>query len=276
MDHILCPLDFSDTSLNALEYAVAIAEKHKADLSLIYVFTEEYYNEHLTEGVKSYAEYEEEFKSRLQIICDEIRKESFSTHAYVISGNFLPTIEDFVEDKKVDMVVTGTKGASDVFDKMAGSNTINLLDHLTIPILAVPKKATYQGLKKIVYATSYKEEDKAAIKELVGFSAPFKSKIAVLHLSKRDNLIEDTLLANFKEELSEVVDSKKISFVKAIYNERLALGIDSYMMEEQSNLLTVLMEKRNLMDRLFHKSVTKELTYLMDFPLLVYKVSNID
>ncbi len=271
MDHILCPVDFSETSLNALEYAVSIAKKHKADLSLLYVFTEEYYNEHLSEGVKDYEEYEEEFKAKLRVISDEIKTNAFDPKPFVISGNFLSSVQQFVTTNKVDMVVTGTKGASDLFDKMAGSNTIKMLDHLTIPILAVPKKATFSGLKKVVYATSYKEEDKIAIRELVDFTAPFQSAITILHLSRRDNIIEEALLSNFKEELEGFVDCSKISFVKTTYTERLALSIDSYMMEEQSNILAVLMEKRNLIDRLFHKSVTKELTYLMDFPLLVYK-----
>lgn len=271
MNHILCPIDFSETSLIALEYAVSIAERHKADLSLIYVFTEEYYNEHLTEGVKNYEEYEEEFKSRLSVICDEIKNRDFSTNSHVISGNFLSSVQGFIAAKKIDLIVIGTKGASDVFDMMAGSNAIKLLDNLDIPILAVPKKATFNGLKKIVYATSYQEEDKVAIRDLVHFSMPFKSDITILHLSKRNNLIEDALLSHFKEELESFVNCDSITFEKKTYSENITLGIDDYMMDEKSDVLTILMEKRNIIDRLFHKSVTKELSYLMDFPLLVYK-----
>lgn len=272
MKQLLCPVDFSETSLNALEYAVSIAEKHKADLSLVYVFTEEYYNEHLNEGVKNYQEYEEEFKSRLDVIADEIRSKSFSCTAHVLSGNFLKSIENFIRLKTIDFLVVGTKGSSDYFDQIVGSNTIKLIDNLDIPILTVPKKAFFEGLNKVVYATSYRDEDKIALRELFEFSAPFNSAITVLHLSKRDNLIEEVLLSNFKEDLKSLIDCDNISFDTKTYSEDLVLGIDKYMSEEQSNVLAIMMEKRNLIDRLFHKSVTKELSYMMDYPILIYKV----
>ena len=271
MNQILCPIDFSETSLNALEYAVSIAEKHKADLSLVYVFTEEYYNEHLNEGVKNYNEYEVEFKSRLEVIANEIKNKNFSCSAHVLNGKFLKSIKNFIPLKSIDFVVVGTKGLSDVFDKIVGSNTIKLVDNLDIPILAVPKKAAFEGLGKVVYATSYRDEDKIALRKLSKFSAPFEASITVLHLSKRDNLIEEVLLSNFKEELVSIIDCDNISFDTKTYSESLVLSIDKYMMAEKSNILAILMEKRNLVDRLFHKSVTKELSYIMDFPILIYK-----
>ncbi|MFY0652632.1 MAG: universal stress protein [Cyclobacteriaceae bacterium] len=271
MKHILCPLDFSETSLNALEFAVSIAKKHEADLSLVYVFTEEYYNKHLTEGVKSYQEYENEFKSRLEVIEREIQSKKFSTASYVLGGRFVPSIKNFLKIKKTDLLVTGTKGVSDVLDRMVGSNTINMLDNLDVPVLAVPKKASFEGIDNIVYATSYKEEDKIILSKIVEFAKPFGSDITVLHLSKRDNIIEEALLKNFKDKLSGYVDCSNIHFQKSTYSENLAMGIDQYMMREKSTVLSLLMEKRNLIDRLFHKSITKELSYLMDFPLLVFK-----
>ncbi|MFT7031748.1 MAG: nucleotide-binding universal stress UspA family protein [Cyclobacteriaceae bacterium] len=271
MKQILCPIDFSETSLNALEYAVSIADKHRANLSLVYVFTEEYYNEHLTEGVKNYQEYEEDFQSRLDVIAGELKSKSFSCTAHVLSGNFLKSIENFIPLKSIDFVVVGTKGLGDVFDKIVGSNTIKLIDNFDIPILVVPKKASFEGLNKVVFATTYRDEDKIALRQLSEFSAPFKSSITVLHLSKRDNLIEEVLLSNFKEELKALIDCENISFDTKTYSENLVLGIDKHMSEEQSNVLAILMEKRNLIDRLFHKSVTKELSYMMDYPILIYK-----
>ena len=59
--NILCPIDFSDTSLNALEYAVRIGEKHDAHLTMLYVFTEEEFNKKLTtKEVKSFGEYRDD------------------------------------------------------------------------------------------------------------------------------------------------------------------------------------------------------------------------
>lgn len=41
VDRVLVPVDGTDASLNAVEYAVAIAEQYDAKLSVVYVFDEE-------------------------------------------------------------------------------------------------------------------------------------------------------------------------------------------------------------------------------------------
>lgn len=44
MSKILCPVDFSETSLNAIEFATEIAAKNQSVLTLLYVFTENEFN----------------------------------------------------------------------------------------------------------------------------------------------------------------------------------------------------------------------------------------
>ena len=273
MKHIVCPLDFSKPSLNALEYAVSIAERHQSKLSLIYVFTEDHYNELLMDGVKKYSEYESGFQAKLETVTSEIESEKFELDSHVLGGSVISSLQNFIKGRDVDLLVTGTKGAGNVLDRIMGSNTVNMLDNIDLPILAVPQKAKFEGLKKIMYATSFEEEDKMALKELVEFSKPLDSEITVLHLSKRDNLIGETLLNNFIEELHSFMDCSQLTFERKIYSENVTLEIDQYMLEEKSNVLALLMSKRNLVDRIFHKSVTKSLSYLMDFPILVFKKS---
>jgi nucleotide-binding universal stress UspA family protein len=53
MKKILCPIDFSEVSLNALEFAVAIGEKENSDITLLNIFTPADFNKILnTEHVK--------------------------------------------------------------------------------------------------------------------------------------------------------------------------------------------------------------------------------
>ena len=44
MKKLLCPIDFSEVSLNALEFAVAIGEKEKSELAIINIFTRSDFN----------------------------------------------------------------------------------------------------------------------------------------------------------------------------------------------------------------------------------------
>ena len=44
MNKILCPIDFSDTSLNAIEFAVEIGKKSQSKITLLHVYNEEDFN----------------------------------------------------------------------------------------------------------------------------------------------------------------------------------------------------------------------------------------
>lgn len=272
--NILCPIDFSDTSLNALEYAVRLGEKHHARLTMLYVFTEEEFNKKLsTEEVKSFGEYSDEASDQLSSIADQLstRKKGCQIDWKVVPGKFVPCVQQVIEDLKSDLLVMGTKGASDVFEVFSGTQTIKLIEETDIPVLAVPKNASYEKIGHVVYASDYAEEDKLAIKSMLELLNPFKPRYTILHVSKKDSTISQAVYNENKDELKAFLKEPSLAYHRSTYESSVALAIDQFMMQEKAHLLAVLMEKRNLIERLFHKSVTKKLSYLMDFPLLVYK-----
>lgn len=272
--NILCPIDFSDTSLNALEYAVRIGEKHQAHLIMLYVFSEEEFNKRLTtKEVKSFGEYSDEASDQLVAIAEKLseRKRSCQIDWRVEPGKFMPAVNQVIKDENIDLLVMGTKGASDALDAFSGTQTVKIIEETDIPVLAVPKSANYEKIGHAVYASDYAEEDKVAIKMMIELLAPFRPKYTILHMSKKDSTVSQAIYDENKEALGAFLKEPKVEYHRSTYESSVALGIDDFMMREKAELLAVLMEKRNFIERVFHRSVTKKLSYLMDFPLLVYK-----
>jgi nucleotide-binding universal stress UspA family protein len=272
--NILCPIDFSDTSLNALEYAVRIGEKHHAHLTMLYVFTEEEFNKRLKDkDVRSFGEYSDEATAHLEAIANKLsqRKKGCQIDWKVAPGKFMPAVNQVIKDQKIDLLVMGTKGASDVLDTFSGTQTVKIIEETDIPVLAVPKNANYEKIDHAVYAYNYAEEDKVAIMSMLELLAPFKPKYTILHMSKKDSVVSQVIYDENKDELNAFLKEPDLEYHRSTYDSSVALGIDDFMMRENANLLGVLMTKRNLIERVFHRSVTKKLSYLMDFPLLVYK-----
>ncbi|MEQ8712045.1 MAG: universal stress protein [Cyclobacteriaceae bacterium] len=272
--NILCPIDFSDTSLNALEYAVRIGEKHDARLIMLYVFSEEEFNKRLTtEEVKSFGEYSDEASSQLVEIAKKLgkRKKGCQIDWRVEPGKFMPAVSQIINDEGINLLVMGTKGASDVFDAFSGTQTIKIIEEVEIPVLAVPKNANYERIDHAVYASDYAEEDKIAIQSMIELLAPFKPKYTILHMSRKDSTVSQAIYDENRQELDAFLKEPNLEYHRSTYESSVALGIDEFMMREKAELLAVLMEKRNFIERIFHTSVTRKLSYLMDFPLLVYK-----
>ena len=279
MNSILCPVDFSGTSINALEFAAKIGEQHNSKIELLYVFNEKEFNKLLGEDLKSlsYKQLLAKAENRLDKLVENIRKESIPRGLvkadYEVSlGKLNEAIIDRAKTGKHQLIVMGTNGVSDIREAVVGSNTIQVIDKADCPVICVPNNAVYNGFRNIVYATDYQEEDKLAIQQVVAFATAYNSRIHILHVSHNDEIIEKAVYNDFIEELTSFIRYDKVSFEHKVVKSDVSRGIEEYMNEKNAELLVVLRKNRNFFENLVHRSITRKLSYLTDHPLLAVKL----
>jgi nucleotide-binding universal stress UspA family protein len=280
MNKILCPIDFSSTSLNAIEFAVKLGEKHKATLTLLYVFTEEEFNKILDEDTdikRSFDDLKALAEKKLQGLTSEINKTAKEKGLvqcnYILRvGELIDCILDFAKEDSSKLIVMGTTGVSDITEAFVGSNTVKVIENATCPVLCVPEKAIYKKFTKVVYATDYQQEDKAAIQKLIVFGEVFDSRIQILHVSQSGKLVDKAILEDYKEKIISYVNYPNLEFVIKVYEDEINRGIDEYMIEEKADLLVLLTKQRSFFEKLFHKSITSSMSYFTDYPLLIFSV----
>ncbi len=278
MEKILCPIDFSDVSLNALEFAVAIGEKEKATITLLNIFTPRDFDKVLEakDIMEEYDKLLELAGTKLKAIADEIirmskRKGLRDCNYKFESGKLADVLERITEEEKFDLIVVGTTGFSDYDKKYLGGNAEQIIRHTCCPVMAVPQYATFGGIRKIVYATDYQEEDKLALQQLQSLAAHLKASIEILHISHHDDTIDKAIFEDYKEELMKFVHYDKVTFSRVVFSH-VAEGLDEYMKQSGSDLLVLLEKRRNFLNSMFHKSLTGNLDKFTDYPLLVYKL----
>ncbi len=281
MKKILCPIDFSNSSLNALEFAARVGEKHNADLTLLYVFTEEELNTLLENNEDSitYDTWKQKIERNFEGLIAEVKatsvKKGLLDCKYMLKqGDLITSIREAVNEGGFNLIVMGTKGVSDITETYVGSNTVQVIEKSDCPVLCVPEKASYKKFKKIVYATDYQEEDKNAISQLMVFATPFKAHVNILHVSNNNKLFEKALYEDYKKEILTYVTYEELSFTIRVYEDEVNLGIDRYMIEEDAELLVLLTKEKNFFEKIFTKSLSESMSYFVDYPLLIYKVSD--
>ncbi|MBL3658372.1 universal stress protein [Fulvivirga sediminis] len=275
MNKIICPVDFSDTSLNALEYAVEIARKFHSHLTLIHVFTESDFNKLLDEKSVS-----KTFKERLNMadvklegivkrMNEDYKKDGVSCEYKLELGDLMDNLlKEFKNG--YNLCVMGTTGISRSNDMFWGSNTEEVIEKAKIPTLCIPIEASFEGFRKIVYASDFMAEDKKAIQEVISFATMFDARISVLHINVKNN---DREYKEFVSDLRSFIQYQKINFVNKEFKDEIGLGIEEYMEEENSDLLMVFRKSRGFLGDMFHKSLTSTLSYSMSKPLFVLKFS---
>ena len=277
MQKILCPIDFSKASLNALEFAARIGEKHQATLTLLYIFTEEEHRLLLRKRKDvSFDEWRLKTEEKLQGLIDEVKATSLKNglrdcRFMLKQGELVKNIKEAVAESGAHIIVMGTTGVSDVTEAYVGSNTVQVIQKTTCPVLCVPEKASYKKIKKAVYATDYQEEDRRAIAQLLDFAAPFDAEVNVVHVTHRNRIFDQAIYEDFKQELKSYVNYDKLTFTVEVYEEEINLGIDRYMIEHEAELLVLLTQERTFFEKLFIKSLSKKMSYFVDYPLLIYK-----
>jgi nucleotide-binding universal stress UspA family protein len=285
MNKILCPIDFSEASLNAVEFATRIAEQQKASLTLIHIFTEEEFGEALSKGALQ-ARYKQSdidnlvasAEDLLKSMADEIFRVSKSRGMQACDYHFTygpleRQIIHFAREHQYQLIVMGTTGVVDVMEKYIGSNTIKTISRAHCPVLCVPTASSYQKIKKIAFASDYQEEDKNVLNELVPFAMATDAEIHVVHVSQEENEMEDAMYREFEETTRTYLDYPKMVF-SVEYNHEPAHGLDAYVLREKCDMLAVLYQRKNFFQRMLDDSTTKDITYFATYPVMVFKEVN--
>ncbi|MFP4092403.1 MAG: universal stress protein [Cyclobacteriaceae bacterium] len=282
MNKILCPVDFSDASLNAVEFATRIAEQHKATLTLIHVFTEQEFGEALSKGAFQ-ARYKQSDIDNLLGAAEEMLK-SMADEIYRISksrgmqacdyhftyGPLERQITQFANEHHYKLIVMGTTGVVDVMEKYIGSNTVRTISRAHCPVMCVPTAAAYRKIKKIAFASDYQEEDKNVLNELVSFAMVTEAEIHVVHVAQQDNDMEEAMYREFEDTTRTYLDYPLLKF-SVEYNPDPSHGLDSYVLREKCDLLAVLYQRKNFFQKLLDESTTKDITYFASYPVMVFK-----
>jgi nucleotide-binding universal stress UspA family protein len=275
MNRILCPLDFSDASLTALEFATRIAEKHSSSLKIVHVITSSEYNEKLVEsGDEAFQLMREEIGTKLGAISLEINDASehdydICTHE-MLYGDFTETLTEIIQKENISMVVMGTCGAKDVNEASMGSNTVKIMNKSKIPVLSIPANAQYHDFDRIVYGSELDDEDKMMLRQVINFVVPFNSHLYLVHVT--ENPEKDTeVYKNYAEEIKSYINYSKLDVEEFATHEDVSIALEHTLNVHDAHLLVLVHRSRNLLSNLFHKSLTKKMSYLTNFPLLALR-----
>jgi nucleotide-binding universal stress UspA family protein len=137
---ILCPIDFSETSKPAFEYAVALAAQLGAELELFHVYQLPAYA--LPEGgLEILAGLEAEIENQLQQQLDAFAKYSTepSVKITTVLGTGVPYVEIIraAKQRKADLIVIGTHGRTGLAHLLIGSVAERVVRTSEVPVLSI-------------------------------------------------------------------------------------------------------------------------------------------
>lgn len=276
MKKILVPIDFSKKSEFASKMAARIAKKSNSTVYLLHMI--ELPNGIVDMGAGSNFSIPESMlylrKVKERII--EFKEKFFHKNTEVLHSirfqNPYEGIIKYADKIEADIIVMGSKGHSNFEEILIGSNTEKVVRTSKTPVIVVKRDNDRFRMKNLVFASSFKNEDKKAVfRKFLDFANHFKSEIHLLKVntpSKFENTQEATeKVTNFIKEF----DLPKYSI--NIYNDAsIRKGILNFSRNIDADLIALSTSGRTGLSHLFSASVTKTLSKKAVKPILTIKV----
>lgn len=275
MKKILLPTDFSDNSINAIRYAI---ELYKSEQCEFYLLNVQKVSSFVSDDLMAMQPSETIFNSLISSAKDRITRfiKKIKTeyknplHEFkskVDYDNFIDAINQLVEIEQIDLIVMGTKGASNIGKTLFGSNTVRVIQRCKCPVLAIPNDFKYSEIRNVAfpsnYYTKYNSEN---LLPLIHLAEKHNYTVHVIHVKESEHLTE--FQENNRAFLDASFSNVNHSFVE-LDEGRLFKAITNYITDNNIDLLAMMSRKHSFLERLFTTHPVESFAFDLKIPLLV-------
>ena len=186
LKNILYATDFSPTAESALPYVLGLAKRFGATVHALHVRFPATYPVAGPEGMPQVMEAAEEQAQQESKQLHELL--AGLPHEVLISeGDIWTAINDTLQQRKIDLIVIGTRGRTGIGRALLGSVAEEIFRRVPCPVLTVGphvSKDTERRLemKEILYATDFSPESLAALPYATSLAQENQARLTLLHV----------------------------------------------------------------------------------------------
>lgn len=280
MKTVLIPVDFSETSLNAAHYGIALAQDlgvEKVILFHTYGGSYQIMDQGAEVVMATTQALLDNLKMELQklkVELSHLAKSTLKIESKITAGFLMEDALDIIEEQQVDLVVMGITGKNALEQRLVGTNTYRMATESPCPVLIVPAGATYSKVNHIALSLKFRE---GIIKEtpyqsINYFVNTLGAQLTVMNVADEDyrtvakevteGMRESHLM--FDEENANIVFLEK-------EGEGLVKSLTDYVNENGIQMMIAITHKLGFLRSLFKGSLTKQIAFYTDVPLMVYR-----
>ena len=279
MSKILFPTDFSETATNAFVYALNLAQATDAEIFVLNCFempvlsttstgqpemVQEVYN---SIELNHFDRFKEEVPS-MRKIAEEQDLSNVKLTFIFEEGLLLSIIKKIISNEDIDFMVMGTSGASSFEKKLLGSNTVNIMNNINIPILCIPNEAKFyrSEIRTIGFATMLKDSDKKGIYTIAKIAGKLGAKFKCLHILRDEKSDYEDTLNSWVAEFAPL----GVTF-HTVLNRDLEQSVFFFIDEYNVDVMCIIKRQMNFFEKLFSSSLSKKLAYHSYVPVFVLR-----
>jgi len=276
MKTILFPTDFSKNASHAAEYAGMLAKIYDANIVLLNSYfiplvpenpmsfeAQSVMESTEKDAIKDLERFASELISKAHLHPTRVSQK-------VVYGFPAEKIVEIANEINADMIVMGTKGASNILNKWLGTNAQKVMKEAVCPVWIIPSHTYIVHPKKIMYAADFKEDEVTATQRFLDIVKPLEAVNKVIHIN------------DFFEQNTESVVHEKVVDLRGEFKEENVLirnikredvieGLETYIETYKPNVLALAVHEKSFLEKIFDTSVTKHFVQEAQLPILTFR-----
>ncbi len=271
MKTLIVPTDFSPAARNAAAYAAEMARNIHASITLLHVCALPMTYGDVPAPPVNTADLLKEAEGKLDEWREDLHREAgegLKIYLKAEVGTVLKEISNLCNVLKPYAVVMGSHGASAVERIIFGSNTIEVMRHLSWPLIVVPPGSKYKDIRKIGFACDFRQVVEAApVEEIRMLVTELNAELHVLYINKQKDqeygpeIIEESGM--LQEMLGDL--NPRYHFIE---HDDIGEGLSAYADKHDLDMLVIVPRRHSLPERIFRKSASKQLVLHTHVPLM--------
>lgn len=262
---IIVGTDFSKGSYVALELAVDIANKMKADIQLVWVCREKMlYTDDQNNYVRNLA------TQKMEDLCEKYQAKLSGTkiESFIMHGKVAPVIASMAQKANALMIVIGTNGASGFEKYWMGSTAVRIVQEATCPVLSIREGFNFhKDLERILVPLNMTVNSRQKLPVAVKMAKAFGAKIHVL--GQYENTSQAQTIAIYMKQAETFLQKQNIPYIaETMQSKALADDMLAYADTISADLIVISTEQDQVLSSLFIGTTAQQLVHHSLIPIL--------
>ncbi|MBT8245858.1 MAG: universal stress protein [Winogradskyella sp.] len=276
MKSVLLPTDFSENSWNAIKYALAFLKNEECVFYLLHVNTVSQHILNDSAYIASENVIEEIYikPSRIKLLSilkriSQISNNSLHKFYTVVEyGFFIDCIRKQIEEKRIDLIVMGTKGASGLKKIIIGSYAGDVVVKVKCTTLVVPENSSYKDIEEVAFPTDFSSFNNFnTLTPLLNIIKTHEAKLSFLYVNKKK--AELNYEQNKNKDLLEDFFMDYDHEFYFLTNKKLENAIQCFTESRGIDMIAMVAKNLNYFQQILFHTRVENITYHTDIPFLV-------
>ncbi|HEY8937211.1 MAG TPA: universal stress protein [Cyclobacteriaceae bacterium] len=283
MKKILVPTDFSKPAQIAVDTARDIALKTGAQLILLHVVEDVAGGSYNVEGEVNFdgdaedrlftMKLIEKSRKQLEKQASDPKLNGIKVKSLLRLGTPFHGMQTIITEQKVDLVVMGTSGHTQIEEMVIGSNTEKVVRMSHCPVLTVHKKPASSDFKSIVYATSLNKDEEVFSRVVRNTQELYNATIHLVYVNTPGNFQREVVVRKYMQDFAKRLQLK--NFTINVFSDRTEEeGIIYFAEQVDADLITMATHGRTGFAHVLSGSIAEDVVSHAKRPVLTFVIKH--